>query len=235
MKYLARLIIRLATALALCAHAATSFATDSDVGAWLVISMTDRLPTSEHSGRWRYWFDAQARYSDIGSGNNQLVARPGLGYELRPTLTVWAGYGRFRAHGNFGSTLTEDRFWQQLSWRFRSWEQSSLSMRFRVEQRSVSSGSDIGLVLRTQLKYVRKVSAANRASLVASLEPFVVLRDTDWGARSGLRQHRSYFGVAWTLTNRNTLEVGYQNQLFLIENAENRMQHLAILHFKTKF
>lgn len=235
MKYLARFIIRLAAALALCAHAPTSFATDNELGTWLVISMTDRLPTSTHSGRWRYWFDAQARYSDIGSGNNQLVARPGLGYELGPTLTVWAGYGRFRAHGNSGSKSTEDRFWQQLSWRFRSWEKSSLSMRFRFEQRSVSNGSDIGLVLRAQLKYVREVSTSDRASVVASVEPFVVLRDTDWGARSGVRQHRSYLGVAWTLTNKNTLEVGYQNQLFLIENAENRMRHVAMLNFKTKF
>lgn len=210
-------------------------ATDSDFGTWLVLSMTDRLPTADGSSRWRYWFDAQARYSDVGSGSNQLLFRPGIGYDVTPTLSTWAGYARFRTHAKSGNTITEDRFWQQLSWRFRDWDSSSLSLRFRLEQRSLSIGDDTGVVLRTRLKYVRKLQASDRTSLVASLEPFVNLRNTDWGADSGLAQLRSYLGVAWRLTNKSTFEAGYQNQYFIIENAENRMRHLAMLYFKTKF
>lgn len=210
-------------------------ATDSDFGTWLVLSMTDRLPTADSSSRWRYWFDAQARYSDVGSSSNQLMYRPGIGYDITPTLSAWAGYARFRTHASSGNTSTEDRFWQQLSWRFRDWNSSSLSMRFRLEQRLLSSGDDTGVVLRAQLKYVRKLAASDRTSLVANLETIVNLRDTDWGANSGLAQQRSYLGVAWKLTDKSTFEAGYQNQYFNIDNAEDRMRHLAMLYFRTKF
>lgn len=212
-------------------------ATDSDSGAWLIISATDRLPARDGSGksRWHYWIDAQARYPDAGSGVNQLLIRPGIGYDISPTLSVWAGYARFRAHTSSGRTVTEDRFWQQLSWRARSWGDASLSTRLRLEQRDLSTGSDTGIVLRAQLKYVRKLTPGGDTDFIASIEPFFDLRDTDWGADSGLSQNRLYFGLGWKLTPKSAIEVGYQNQYRFIDTGNDRMDHLGMVNFKFKF
>jgi hypothetical protein len=43
-------------------------------------------------GRWRYWFDAQLRYFDIGSGINQYQLRPGIGYTISDNMVAHAGY-----------------------------------------------------------------------------------------------------------------------------------------------
>ena len=38
--------------------------------------------------------DAQAQYFDPGSGANQWLVRPGVGYEIREGVKAWAGYAR---------------------------------------------------------------------------------------------------------------------------------------------
>ncbi len=212
-------------------------AVESDSGAWLILSATDRFPSndSETPSRWHYWVDAQARYPDAGSGINQLLIRPGIGYSISPTMSVWVGYARFRTHGASGNTVTEDRYWQQLSWALGRWGGGALSTRFRLEQRDLSTGSDTGVVLRAQLKYVRKLSMDGDTDLIASFEPFVDLKDTDWGADSGLSQNRLYIGLGWKLTQKTGLEVGYQNQYRFIDSGEDRMDHLAMIALKTRF
>ncbi|MBT8100978.1 MAG: DUF2490 domain-containing protein [Gammaproteobacteria bacterium] len=214
-----------------------AIATESDSGVWLIVTATDRLPARDGSGksRWHYWVDAQARYPDAGSGVNQLLIRPGVGYDISPTLSVWAGYARFRTHTSSGRTVTEDRFWQQLSWRARSWGDASLSTRLRLEERDLSTGSDTGIVLRAQLKYVRKLTPGGDTDFIASIEPFFDLRDTDWGADSGLSQNRIYLGLGWKLTAKSAIEAGYQNQYRFIDPGTDRMDHLGMVNFKFKF
>ena len=212
-------------------------AVEGDSGVWMIVSATDRFPSNDSNtpSRWHYWVDAQARYPDAGSGINQLLIRPGIGYSISPTMTVWAGYARFRTHGASGNTVTEDRYWQQLSWRLGNVGDAAWSTRFRLEQRDLSTGSDTGVVLRAQLKYVRKLSAGGDTDFIASVEPFVDLKDTDWGADSGLSQNRLYFGLGWKLTNKTGLEVGYQNQYRFVDTGPDRMDHLGMIALKTRF
>lgn len=226
---------QLTAALALLSFAQAAATTEHDVGTWLVLSMTDQLPTSSGSSRWRYWFDSQARFSDIGSGSNQFTLRAGIGYELKPNLTAFAGYARFRAHRPSDLTVTEDRLWQQLTWRLRDGEESSLSLRVRAEQRSLSIGSDTGYTARAQLRYVRQISSSRKMNFITSLESFFQLRDTDWGANSGLSRMRGYAGVAFGLSDKSSFEAGYQNQHIFTENGEDRMRHIVMFYYKTKF
>lgn len=212
-------------------------AVDGDSGAWLIVSATDRFPSNDAQSpsRWHYWIDAQARYPDAGSGANQLLIRPGIGYSISPTMSVWGGYARFRTHGASGNTVTEDRYWQQLSWRLGKLGDASVSTRFRLEQRDLSTGSDTGVVLRAQLKLVRKLAAGGDTDFIASIEPFFDLQDTDWGADSGLSQNRLYLGLGWKLTNKTGIEVGYQNQYRFVDSGADRMDHLAMIAVKTRF
>ncbi|MDH3276284.1 MAG: DUF2490 domain-containing protein [Gammaproteobacteria bacterium] len=61
---------------------APAVATDDNDRLWTIFSTTDAFRSDDGPSRWHYWFDAQARYFDLGSGINQYLVRPGIGYEL---------------------------------------------------------------------------------------------------------------------------------------------------------
>lgn len=213
----------------------TALATDHDVGIWAIFSSTDTLQSDQGPSRWRYWFDAQARFFDLGSSTNQYLVRPGIGYDLNDNVTAWAGYARFRARNSAGDYADEDRFWQQLTWTAARWQYGTLSMRVRLEERSVSTGDDLGIVLRYMVKYSKPLGESGKRDFIAALEPFVSLRETDWGGSSGLRQNRLTLGVAWKLSDKTAIEAGYMNAYVWTDSGEDRMNHLGVVNFKATF
>jgi hypothetical protein len=211
-----------------------SQATEHDPGVWTIFSTTDSFPAGGGTGRWHYWFDAQARYFDIGSGTNQWLVRPAIGYEVRDGVKVWAGYARFRSRNAAGRVADENRYWQQLDWRAGRWQGGDVSMRVRLEQRSVDVGDDLRVVLRFMTKYVRPFANREDRNLIVSLEPFMDLRDTDWGGDAGLGQNRIFAGMGWRLSDKVVLETGYMNQYIWVDGAEDRINHLAIVTIKAR-
>lgn len=206
-------------------------AADND-GLWTIFSTTDAFRSDDGASRWHYWFDTQARYFDRGSGINQYLVRPGIGYEIGDNVSAWAGYARFRARSRSGNVADENRYWQQLSWTAGRWNSGTISMRSRLEQRSLSTGDDLGLVLRFMTKYVRPLGADSGRYLTVSLEPFVDLRDTDWGGQSGLGQNRTSAGVGWRISRSLSIEAAYMNQYIWADSGEDRVNHLGVLNFK---
>jgi len=211
-----------------------SAAADNDDGVWTILTTTDSFSSDDGASRWHYWFDAQARYFDVGSGINQWLVRPAIGYELGDNVSAWVGYARFRSRNRSGNVSDENRYWQQVSWTAGRWNGGKFSMRTRLEQRSLSTGSDLGLVLRFMTKYVRPFGADNSRYLTVGLEPFIDLRDTDWGGDSGMAQNRTSIGVGWRVSGKLTFEAGYMNQYILADSGEDRVNHLGILNFKLK-
>lgn len=211
-----------------------SAATEHDPGVWAIFSTSDTFSSDGDASRWQYAFDAQARYFDIGSGVNQWLARPAIGYKLTDDVNAWVGYARLRARGASGAVVDENRYWQQIDWRAGRWQGGQLSMRVRLEQRDIEIGDDVGIVLRFMAKYVRPFSEGNK-SLVIGLEPFVDLRDTDWGGDSGFGQNRIFIGLNQPLNNKLTLEYGYMNQYIWLDGRDDRVNHLAIFNFKVRF
>lgn len=209
-------------------------ATENETGVWTIFSTTDAFPVRGKTSRWHYSFDAQARYVDIGSGANQWLVRPAVGYEIGDGVKAWAGYARFRSRNRAGRVADENRYWQQIDWRAGEWRAGKITMRARLEQRSADVGDDVRLVLRFMTKYVRPFASDNDKNLIISLEPFVDLRDTDWGGDAGQGQHRTFVGMGWRISDRVTLETGYMNQFIWVDSADDRVNHLAILTFKAK-
>lgn len=209
-------------------------ATEDAPGTWVIFSMNDAFPTDGGNSRWHYWFDAQARYFDLGSGINQWLARPGIGYAITDNVKGWLGYARFRSRNRAGNVSDENRYWQQVDWTAGTWSGGRVSMRVRLEQRSVSVGDDTGLVIRFMTKYVRPIGNDGNTSLILALEPFVDLRDTDWGGDAGLAQNRTVVSFGRRLSDRVSIEAGYMNQYIWVDNGENRSNHLAVLNFKVK-
>lgn len=228
-------VAALVALLALTHAPGSARASEQDPGFWAIFSSTDTLLSDGEATRWRYWFDAQARFYDLGSGNNQFLVRPGIGYDLNDNVTVWAGYARFRTRSKSGNYTDEDRFWQQVNWTAARWEHGTLSMRVRLEERSVSNGDDLGLVLRYMAKYSRPIGDSGRRDFFVSLEPFFALRETDWAGDSGVRQNRLALGIAWKLSNMTSIETGYMNIYNRVDAGPDRMHHLGIINVKRKF
>lgn len=193
------------------------------------------LPGSGDDGDWTYSIDTQARWFDIGSGANQLVLRPSIAYRVDGRWSLRAGYGRFRTHARSGATVTEDRVWEQVSWQKKVASTASLGVRLRAEHRFLSAGDDVGHVLRLRLHYTRPFGRDGGTDLVLSVEPFFDLRDTDYGARSGLSQNRVYLGLRWPLTGKVSFSAGYLNQRFFRDDAEDIENHLAVVGLQTRF
>ncbi len=223
--------------LAACGLAVTEPAsgTDDNIGLWTVFTTTDTFPSDDGTSRWSYWFDGQVRLPDIGSGATQFLARPGIGYRPGKNLQIWAGYARIETENAAGTRSFENRYWQQLTWKAGSAFGGNISMRTRLMERNMSTGDDVGLVLRFRTQYSRPIGTQGNKNLIASLEPFYNLNDTDWGGESRLSQNRTLIGVGWKLSNKLTLTTAYMNQFVWRDGAEDASNHIAIMNFNVKF
>jgi hypothetical protein len=92
----------------------------------------------------------------------------------------------------------------------------------------------VGLRFR-QLVQLAVPLPAQDVTLVASAEHFTNFDDTDYGARSGFDQLRSYLGVRMPMTERAALEAGYMNQLVNRSGQRDAVNHTAMLHLRLSF
>ncbi len=210
-------------------------AAEDDIGIWTVFSTTDVIPSDAGPDRWSYAFDAQARYFDIGTGINQYLVRPSIGYKPGDNLQFWLGYAHIWSRNRAGAKLDEDRLFQQINWAAGNAFGGAISMRTRLLQRTLSSSDDTAVVFRIMAKYTRPLTTDGSRNLLISVEPFFNLNDTDWAGQSGLIQHRIAAGVGWKIHDKLTIETSYMNQYNLRENAVDVSNHLAVINFKVKF
>lgn len=224
-----QLALLVALALPRIAAAAEDYA-----GAWLAAALTDSFATANGTGRLRYWLDAGAKYPDLGSGASQYVVRPAIGYDVSGTLQAWVGYARGHTESGSGAVADENRYWQQLDWSAKSWNDRKLTLRLRLEERDVSIGDDVALVFRCRVQYARPLGSGSTNRLLLSLEPIFYLSDTDWAGNSGLKSNRAFIGVERPLSPRVSMTVGYLSAYVWSDTGADRMDHIAFIGFKAK-
>ena len=200
-------------------------ATEDDLGGWAALVASGRI--GQDTSRWRYHVDAQARYFDIGTGINQWLVRPGIGYDLGNNVSVWLGYSRFRSRGRGGAVVDEDRPWQDLRYSPTFSNGHRLGIRLRFEQRMVDVSDDTRQVVRLRVRYTIPVGEASR--IFFGLEPFYDLNTTDWGGGTGRSQDRWFVGMGWPLGRRISIEAGYMQQLFKLDGREDLLNHLGVV------
>lgn len=207
-------------------------AADEANGARLIFATSDNIRRAGEPTRWRYAVDAQVGHYARGSGTDFYGLRPALGYDLKPNMTVLAGYGYFISDPTGGSSRNERRWWQQFTWTAKQWDWGALVLRTRLEEREFDDAHDVGLRFRQQLQLAMPLPS-NAASVIASVEHHSNLRDTDWGASSGFEQFRSYLGLRMPVHNKLVIEAGYMNQR-LNRSPENAVNHVAMLQFRAR-
>ena len=217
------------------AHAQTV----DDTGLWLGVFSRGDISLESHetsSSRIKWWFDGHARFFDDTDGFGQSIVRPGIGYALTDSVTVWAGYGWIRTSPVSGLDFDEHRVWQQLTWS-KELQPFTLGLRSRLEQRFLETGSDTGWRFRQLVSARRPLEFAPNFSLVVWDELFVHLNHTNWGADRGFDQNRIFLGFGWKPNpcSQSRVELGYLNQYVDRRGRDGLSNHLIAINFYPSF
>jgi hypothetical protein len=196
------------------AHAQT--VTDERV--WLSLSLQGR----HGDGPWRWSFDSGLRTRGGAGTLDLLLARAGVGRDLSPLASLWAGYATSGSVPDAGGVTVEQRVFQQFLWAARRGALSA-SLRTRLEQRFTEGNSGVAVRLRQQLRLAHPIGAS-RFSLVGWDELFVHLNDTSRFPR-GVDQNRAFVGVSHP-AGSTRVEVGYLNQM-IVAGTPDRMNHIV--------
>ncbi|MBB4857510.1 hypothetical protein HNO88_000817 [Novosphingobium chloroacetimidivorans] len=198
--------------------------TEHDEQAWVNLTALGSV-----SGDLVYFAEVQPRFGN-GARLDQLLLRGAVGWKLSPTATLYQGYAHVVTAIEDGRDINEERSFQQLSLALGKPLGGELSSRTRLEQRWRSNGRDMGWRVRQMLRYEHALKAESDAvNALVWTEAFVALDDTDWGARSGFDQLRTFAGAEIGLPGASTLEVGYLNQTINQTAGRTRMNHAASL------
>lgn len=201
------------------AHAETTH----DEQAW--VNLTAMGPIS---GDVVYFAELQPRVGDGISRLDALLLRGAVGVKLSPKVTLYQGYAHVITPVDGGRDINEERSFQQLNVALGKPLGGELSSRTRLEQRWRSNGSDMGWRLREMLRYEHPLKQGSDAvNALVYAEGFVAFNDTDWGARAGFDQLRSFVGAEVGLPGASTLELGYLNQTIDQTRGRTRMNHVA--------
>ena len=213
--------------LALAGVSTSARAQDHDAGAWFAFAGQGHLDRTNEDARWRWWFDAHARFLEDSDGFHQSIIRPGVGYDLSPDSTLWLGYGWIATDPAGRGNIDEHRIWQQYTWATKI-QSDTFYARSRLEQRFVDPGDDLGWRFRQFLRYTHPFGSDTPLGLRLWNEFFFDLNETDWGADPGFRQNRFFAGLGWTFEHAQaaTLEFGYLNQYLLRANRTDSANHI---------
>jgi hypothetical protein len=204
---------------------ATSVHAETDTSSWTNVTIMGS------AGRAAYFVEVQPRVGNDVSSLQQVLFRGAIGTALSSKATVYGGYSHILNSRENAPGSNEERLFGQLSWTVGRIGAGTLSSRTRLEHRRVSTGQDTGWRLREMVRYVHPIATGRSPRALVWAEPFVAFNDTDWGARKGFDQLRSFAGLEISLPGKSTLEAGYMNQRTNLTGGRIRSNHIASLTF----
>ncbi len=215
-----RFLIPLAAAFGLAASPALA---EDDVQGWGAITANGTV-----KGDLFVWAEAQARLTDDFGGGLQTIVRPAIGARIARDAHAVIGYAWVRTDPERGATTNEHRIWQQVQFvAARTGTGAPLVVsRTRLEQRMIEGREDTGWRLRQFVRLQAPIARDGKVQAVAYTEGFFNLNATDWGARNGIDQWRSFAGIGLPLAPKLRIEPGYLNQT-VFRAGENRSNHIA--------
>lgn len=214
----------IASLLLLFGASAAPARTAVDHGMWLNLSLQGQT-----AGHLLYFVDLQPRFNEDASRLGQGFARGGLGWKLSGAISLYGGYHHQVTFLDGAKDRNEERLLGQLSWTIGQVAGGALSARGRIEHRRLSNGDDTGWRARWFTRYAHPLGDPKGVKALVSNELFWALNDTDWGARAGLDQVRTFIGVEVPLKAKTTAELGYLNQVVNDPGGRIRLNHVASL------
>lgn len=214
-------MIHRALAASLALLTSTPALAEDDFQAWGAVTATISLDK-----KLVVWFDGQARTSNDASRLNQVLLRPGIGYRVSPTTTLFVGYAHAFTNPPGPARTNEHRLWQQASFRIAGDGRGvTLSGRSRLEQRFLVQGEDTGVRLRQMLRLTAPIGEQGMQAVGWS-ELFLGLNRTDWGQPSGFDRSRTFAGISVPLSRTLRAEPGYMYER-IRQRGDDRHNHIA--------
>ena len=117
-----------------------------DFQIWTNVTATGALERVDpRLARLLYWLEAQGRFGNDATTLSQGILRPGLGYALSPTASVWVGYAYVPTMEPFTTTdRNEQRVWEQFSWSTGT-DWGAFASRSRLETAIQATGFGCGM------------------------------------------------------------------------------------------
>lgn len=196
---------------------------DEDRQAWAAIVAQGAV-----KGDLYVWLEGQSRVTDDVSRVGQWIIRPAVGVRFAPDATVLAGYAYVPTTPRGGRVQREHRPWQQVQFPLLRGRDGKplLVNRTRMEQRMIEGASRTGWRLRQFVRLQVPVARGGQVQAVGYTEGFFNLNATDYGARKGVDQWRTFVGVGLPVAKGMRIEPGYLNQR-VFRRGEDRTNHIA--------
>ncbi len=212
--------------LAICPlFCASPAAAEDDGQAWGAILVQGPI-----KGDLVFWAEGQARVTDDASRLGQVIIRPAIGVRLARNTIAHLGYAYVRTDPANGNATNEHRIWEQLSFPIiRNGRGLYIWGRSRIEQRMVEGRSDTGWRLRQFVRAQLPLRRGGKFSGVIFTEGFYATNSTDWGARAGMDQLRTFVGLSIPVSKQVNLEPGYLNQT-IFRRGPDRTNHVASIN-----
>ena len=203
--------------------------TIQDNQTWTRITATRGLGSVSPSlEKFRYWLEGQARFGGNTSELTQIIARPGLGYDLTEKASVWLGYAYVPNDPYSSNSVYEQRIWEQFLWT-QPMGPTKFSFRNRLEQRFRPPGSGTASWRWRQMyNWTYPLSFAPGFSLEVSDEIFFNLNSNQW-AQGGFDQNRAFVGVSYRFNPHVATEVGYMNRFIKENGSPNKVENILSL------
>ncbi len=215
------LFVSMVSLLAPASNRAADQLTDSNLNLWL--NYVGDHPLGDTP--WGLHLEVQNRRSDFADDWQQLLLRPGLNYQISPTLSVSAGWAYVKTwpYGDYpvAHAFPEQRAWQQVQHQFKfiglDWTQ-----RLRLEQRwlgemAQDAGGDWDVAnwrYENRLRYLLRTNVplteSGKTYLAVWNEVFFNFGNNVVG--NDFDQNRAFIGIGQKLTDTTRLEIGFMEQ-----------------------
>jgi hypothetical protein len=196
--------------------------TDKDFAIWAGVFATGQVHANAPS--LTSWLDVHARRGESGT---TLILRPGLGYLIRPWVSVWLGYAWVPEFIDATSErLDEHRIWEQLIMEHKTSYGFLFQSRSRFEQR-FSRGA-VAHRFRQGARFNYQPKQSIPIGVVLWDELFLGITGNAW-AKQGFDQNRLFVGPAvFGFDGIFRAEVGYQ--LVNQSRTPNRLIHILAIN-----
>lgn len=164
--------------------------------------------------RWSVHFDLHPRFDLEDSKTHgdpdlrQLLVWPGMSYRLSDS---WLAYIGYRLSESYNPRNTAHDFIQDL-WHTKRTADWIFTQRIRAEELSVTSGNEVPHRWRFLSQVSIPIHSFDTISFVLNDELFFYLNSTSPSIQQGFTENRAFAGLAFSIPDNTTLQIGYQNQ-----------------------
>jgi hypothetical protein len=202
--------------------------------------------STKFNNKWALHLDAQVRTNDDWQYVRNVLVRPGLTYHFNKKTNATVGYlwtnTVNRNTSNQGIKSYEQRIWEQVVYTHKIAPSSTLSHRFRLEQRFIDKGAAEDVFSQRFRYFFRGILPFNTqpngfnegAFLSFQNETFFNIQNKDKINGSLFDQNRAFLGLGYRVAPKLDVELGYLNQ-YTKGITNNTMNHVVQIGLYTRF